>query len=79
MSTTVLTAPTGIDESDLLELLGAYQHLQAQNLRMSTHLSSGLGLSGTDLRVLLFLSATPTSPRKTSPIFWSTPPDPSPH
>lgn len=55
MSTTALTAPTGIDESDLLELLGAYQHLQAQNLRMSTHLSSGLGLSGTDLRVLLFL------------------------
>jgi DNA-binding MarR family transcriptional regulator len=53
-----------VDEADLLDLLGAYQHLQAQNLQMSTHLSADLGLSPADLRVLLYLFRTENvSPR----------------
>ncbi|RPE77639.1 MULTISPECIES: MarR family winged helix-turn-helix transcriptional regulator [unclassified Frondihabitans] len=64
MNTTSARTPVDVNEADLLALLGAYQHLQAQNLRMSTHLSADLGLSPTDLRVLLYLFRTENvSPR----------------
>ncbi|ROQ30936.1 DNA-binding MarR family transcriptional regulator [Frondihabitans sp. PhB188] len=64
MDTTSARTPVDVDEADLLDLLGAYQHLQAQNLRMSTHLSTELELGPTDLRVLLYLFRTDNvSPR----------------
>lgn len=47
--------PVDLDEADLLDLLAAYQHLQAQNLRLSTHLSTKLNLGSSDLRVLLYV------------------------
>lgn len=45
----------GIDDTNLLGLLGAYQFLQAQNLKMSAHLAQTLNLNPTDLRVLIYL------------------------
>ena len=41
------------DQAGLIGLLGAFQHLQSQNLRMSSHLSQVLSLGSTDLRVLV--------------------------
>lgn len=52
------------DDTDLFALLGAFQHLQSQNLQMSSHLSEALAIGSTDLRVLVYLfSAVDVSPR----------------
>ncbi|GAA4266589.1 MarR family winged helix-turn-helix transcriptional regulator [Frondihabitans peucedani] len=48
-------APDNVDEADLLDLLSAYQYLQAQSLRMSTRISEVLDLSPTDVRALVYL------------------------
>lgn len=44
-----------VDDRDLVGLLSAYQYLQSQNLRMSSHLAQTLQLNPTDLRVLIYL------------------------
>ncbi|MBF4575443.1 MarR family winged helix-turn-helix transcriptional regulator [Frondihabitans sp. VKM Ac-2883] len=52
------------EQAGLIGLLGAFQHLQSQNLRMSSHLSQVLSLGSTDLRVLVYLFSTENvSPR----------------
>lgn len=44
-----------VGDDDLVELLGAYQFLQGQNLQVASMLTTTLGIGPTDLRVVLFL------------------------
>ena len=53
-----------IGDGELVELLAAYQFLQAQNLRMTSGLSSHLGIAATDLRVLLYVDRAPDATPK---------------
>jgi DNA-binding MarR family transcriptional regulator len=58
------TASTRVGDSEIVELLDAYQFLQGQNIRMATSLSNRFGISAHDLRVLLYLdAATDVSPK----------------
>jgi DNA-binding MarR family transcriptional regulator len=53
-----------IGDGELVELLAAYQFLQAQNLRMTSGLTSHLGIGSTDLRVLLYVDRAPDATPK---------------
>jgi DNA-binding MarR family transcriptional regulator len=53
-----------VGDDELFELLAAYQFMQGQNARMATAISVRLGLSATDLRVLLFVHRAPDATPK---------------
>lgn len=42
-------------DSNLIELLAAFQFLQSQNLQLATHLSNTMQIGPTDLRVMLII------------------------
>ena len=56
--------PRPSSDSQLVELLVAYQFLQAQNGRVASRLSTELGIGLTDLRVLLYVGQNPNATPK---------------
>ena len=63
-ASTIAATDHAHQDGALIELLAAYQYLQAQNIRMASALSSRLGVGPSDLRVLLYVHRSPDATPK---------------
>jgi DNA-binding MarR family transcriptional regulator len=64
VAATSIAEVTPVGDDELFELLAAYQFMQGQNARMAVAIAADLGLSATDLRVLLVVHRAPDATPK---------------